>query len=130
LFASLFENKKNVNTLLALTGLNLGLGAGFLLTRGTEISRGRSALIDLGGLGGLVAGISIADLGVDQVSNSGSDLRATFALVGMGSGLILATFLTRHIDDPVVGTAVKPRLSTLLDRSGRIVPALALSLDF
>jgi hypothetical protein len=129
LFASLFGNDARVNTLLALTGLNLGLGGGLLLASRSEVSRGRSALIDLGGLAGLVAGISVADLGVNQLTETGSDLRTTFALVGMGSGLIIATYLTRHMDEPKVGTAVKPRLSAIVDQSGRAVLAIAFSLE-
>jgi hypothetical protein len=80
-----------------LAGLNLGVVAGAVLARGAEMSRGRVALIDLSGLGGTVAGFALG-----EAFDTNPERLSHFALVGMATGLIAGTWITRLLDEPKI----------------------------
>jgi len=80
----------------AALGMTLGLGAGALAARQTELSRQRVLLIDTGGLLGSLVGLSAVWLA------RGRDLQPRLAggggLLGLASGLAFASWATRNMD--------------------------------
>jgi hypothetical protein len=108
---------------LALLGLNLGVAAGITIASRTELGRGHVALIDLGGLVGLVAG---AGLGAAVVPDNATDKvrLANFSLGGMTVGLIAGAYLTRNRDDPRPDTRLRAALGTAVDASGHPITTL------
>jgi hypothetical protein len=98
LFWSSFDTDEDVLEPMLLAGVNLGVTVGAVLSRRAEVSRGRMALIDLSGLGGTVAGFALG-----QAFDSADERLSHFALVGMATGLITGTWLTRSLDDPKLG---------------------------
>ncbi len=97
LFWSSFDTDNEVLEPMLLAGLNLGVVAGAVLARGADVSRGRVALIDLSGLGGTVAGFALG-----QAFDTNTERLSHFALVGMATGLIAGTFITRLLDEPKI----------------------------
>ena len=97
LFWASFDTDEEVLEPMLLAGLNLGVVAGAVLARGAEMSRGRVALIDLSGLGGTVAGFALG-----QAFDTNNERLSHFALVGMATGLIAGTWITRLLDEPKV----------------------------
>jgi hypothetical protein len=95
---SSFDTDEDVLEPMLLAGVNLGVLVGAVLTRRAEVSRGRMALIDLSGLGGTVAGFALG-----QAFDSNDERLSHFALVGMATGLITGTWLTRALDEPKLG---------------------------
>ena len=95
LFWASFDTDNEVLEPMLLAGLNLGVVAGAVLARGAEVSRGRVALIDLSGLGGTVAGFALG-----KAVDTNPERLSHFALVGMATGLIAGTWITRLLDEP------------------------------
>ncbi len=104
LFWASFDTDDEVLEPMLLAGLNLGVVAGAVLARGAEVSRGRVALIDLSGLGGTVAGFALG-----QAFDTNTERLSHFALVGMATGLIAGTWITRLLDDPKI--SIQPGLA-------------------
>ncbi|MDX2087062.1 MAG: hypothetical protein SFX73_04385 [Kofleriaceae bacterium] len=79
---------------------DIGILAGALLSTQVKMSRGRTLLIDLGGVLGIMGGGLIA-IGSDSEEAAGSAL-----LIGTGAGLGIAAYATRHWDlEPPPGNA-------------------------
>jgi hypothetical protein len=104
LFWASFDTDEEVLEPMILAGLNVGVVAGAVLGRGAEMTRGRVALIDLSGLGGTVGGFALG-----RAIDTNTERRAHFALVGMATGLIAGTWLTRNLDAPKVN--IQPGVS-------------------
>ncbi len=101
----------------------MGTTAGILLARSYDISRKHAALIDLGGIAGMLAGVAADNLIFNQTGTGASlgpnaqasaaqqERTADFALGGMALGLVVGGILTRTLDlpklpTPAVGNAV------------------------
>ena len=105
LFWASFDREAKVFGPMILAGLNLGAVVGATLAARSEPSRGRMSLIDLSGLAGTVGGFALG-----QAFDSPDERLAHFALVGMATGLITGTWLTRNTDEPK--TALRPAVAT------------------
>jgi hypothetical protein len=103
------EDDQKVGAGILLSGLGMGTLGGVLMTRYFTVSRGRAALIDVGGTVGVFVGIAIENV-VTQASEADSqssrERTANYSLGGMAAGLILAGVLTRNMDAPKL--AVSP----------------------
>lgn len=103
LFVGSFDADQKVGAGIVLSGLAMGTLGGVLMTRYFNVSRGRAALIDVGGTVGVFVGIAIENV-VTQAAESDSqserERTANYSLGGMAAGLILAGILTRNMDAP------------------------------
>jgi hypothetical protein len=100
---------------LALSGLGMGTIGSVLLTRNFSITRTHAALLDVGGLLGIIGGLAAESLAYPtQTTTQGQsglvDARvqehlANFALGGMAVGLLAAGVLTRNLDSPAIPVA-------------------------
>jgi hypothetical protein len=81
-----------------------GLVVGAVAARGSTISRGRTLLVDAGGVLGLLVGALIA------TGSNSSQTKATAGLIGTGLGLAVSGYATRDWDVPVTNArlAVAP----------------------
>lgn len=95
---SVFDQDPRIGEVLGFTGLNLGIVAGAMLAQRTSYSRSHVGLIDLGGLGGLLLGGLLG--GTLSANDASNDRVPHFALIGMASGLVLTSYLTRDLDEP------------------------------
>ncbi|HKE16676.1 MAG TPA: hypothetical protein VKB80_17505 [Kofleriaceae bacterium] len=111
LFWAAFDTDEEVLEPMILAGLNLGVVAGAVLARGADVSRGRVALIDLSGLGGTVAGFALG-----TVFDTNEERLSHFALVGLATGLIAGTWLTRRLDAPKI--QIQPGLTPTASGDG------------
>ncbi|HWM84822.1 MAG TPA: PEGA domain-containing protein [Kofleriaceae bacterium] len=114
LFWASFDTDESVLEPMILAGLNLGVVAGAVLARGADVSRGRVALIDLSGLGGTIAGFALG-----QAFDTNNERLSHFALVGMATGLIAGTWITRNFDEPRV--RIQPGVAPTLSGDGATV---------
>lgn len=105
LFWASLDREPSVFGPMILAGLNLGVVVGATLSARAEPSRGRMSLIDLSGLAGTVGGFALG-----QAFDSPDERLAHFALVGMATGLITGTWLTRNTDEPK--TVFRPTVAT------------------
>lgn len=127
---SVFGQDSDVGALLGLTGLNLGLLASALVAERVDYSRSHVALIDLGGLGGLLLG-GMTSLALANTVGSQDERTPHFALVGMGAGLVLSGYLTRDMDDPARALpGLGPTLGRAVDASGRDTTIIGLGGGF
>lgn len=76
---------------------DVGLVAGALVARNFDISRGRTLLIDAGGVGGMLLGIGVAVLAEGEPEQS---LVGAMGLIGTAVGLSSVFYLSRNIDLP------------------------------
>jgi len=125
---STFDEERKARDPLLLAGLNLGLVAGGVLASQVEISRRRVALIDLGGLAGLLTGVATAELSSE--ADTGVDRADHFALVGMAAGLIVSSVLTRNLDGPSLGNGLKAQVAPVRDSSGSTAMTVGAALEF
>jgi tetratricopeptide (TPR) repeat protein len=107
LFAAAFDPGHSLGGGLVLSGLGMGTVGGLLLQRNFSISRTRAALIDVGGLIGIIGGLAAESLfypaptvTVPGAADPSQEHLANFALGGMAVGLLAAGILTRNIDAP------------------------------
>ncbi|MCP4446766.1 MAG: PEGA domain-containing protein [Myxococcales bacterium] len=135
LLYAVFDDDLRIRDPILFSGLNFGLvaGAGILAT--SDLSLERIAIIDLGGLGGVLSGALLA--GAFQ---SGDEQLQHFSILGMVAGLVGATFLTRDMDDigaptkrtPTTSGNITPLLTPIVsgttDAGGNLVPNLGLSI--
>jgi hypothetical protein len=87
-----------------LGGADAGLLAMALVARRVDMSRGRSLLIDAGGLLGTLGGISIPAF----ADSENAPLIGAAGLAGMVAGLSLATYLSRDWDEEESASAAHP----------------------
>jgi hypothetical protein len=118
LFVQSFDAGREVGSGIVLSGLGMGTIGGVLLTRYFNVTRGRAALIDVGGTVGIFIGIAIENVIAQQGGGTGTtsmdqqaerERTANYALGGMAAGLILAGVLTRNMDAPKL--SVSPVIS-------------------
>ncbi|ACY14366.1 PEGA domain-containing protein [Haliangium ochraceum] len=121
-----FDRAGDRGDVLTLATLNMGLATGgFLAARGTY-SRSHVSLVDLGGLGGLLAG---ATSSLVFYRDSFEERAPHFALVGTVVGLALSSYLTRNMDDPDIrAPQIKPLFGRTEDAAGRSVATVGASL--
>ncbi|MBT8492080.1 MAG: PEGA domain-containing protein, partial [Deltaproteobacteria bacterium] len=126
---STFDEEPEARDPLLLAGLNLGLLASGIIAAQVEVTRARSALIDLSGLGGLLVGVAAARLA--EETGAGIDRADHFALVGMAAGLIAGSFLTRGIGEADGGSSsLRPATQSITDAAGRSNLGLGAALEF
>ena len=114
-----FSNEEKVAGPMFLAGIGLGLLGGGALSSQVELSRGRVAIIDLAGFGGLVAGTALA-----TVVGDGDD-PSRYALVGSVAGLIAGAFITRFL-----GTDDAPGLVPIVSATQKGTPVVGLGFSF
>ena len=112
-----------------LSGLGMGTLGALLLQRNFSITRTHAALIDVGGIIGIIGGLAVESviyqqkkIGMTTDMDGMDDPRsqehlANFALGGMAVGLVVAGVLTRDIDSPKI--AVTPTITQAAARDGR-----------
>jgi hypothetical protein len=114
LFALSFDPGHTVGGGLVLSGLGMGTISGALLQHYYGIARTHAALIDVGGLVGIIGGLAAESLaypsqtaqGTADIADSRSQEHlANFALGGMAVGLLAAAVLTRNLEDPKLPVA-------------------------
>lgn len=118
LFWSSFDRDDRVFEPMVLAGLNLGVVVGATVAARAEVSRSRVSIIDLAGLGGLVVGFAVG-AGADTAN----ERLAHTSLVGMATGLIAGTYLTRNYDAPK--TSLRPTVATTANHDGWIAGVTA-----
>ncbi len=131
LLYAIFDSDLRIRDATLFSGLNLGLvaGAGILAT--SDVSLERVAIIDLGGVGGLLGGATLA-----QAFESGDERLQHFSLFGMVAGLIASAVLTREMDQVSSRSSptkshdsrLTPVVGRVMDAAGRGVPNLGFSL--
>jgi hypothetical protein len=113
---------------LVLSGLGMGTVGGVLLQHEFGISRTHAALIDVGGVIGIIGGLAIESLAYRAQNTTGAATQehlANFALGGMAIGLVGAGILTRNLDDPKIPVA--PAITQAALRDGSSTPVYGVS---
>ncbi len=114
LFAASFDPGHVVGGGLVLSGLGMGTVGGLLLQSNFSVTRSHAALIDVGGLIGIIGGLALESLvyptqtvrsSTDMVDARSQEHLANFALGGMAVGLLAAGVLTRNLDNPKIPVA-------------------------
>jgi hypothetical protein len=122
LFAVSFDAGHTVGGGLVLSGLGMGTVGGILLQHSYGITRTHAALIDVGGVIGIIGGLALDSLLYPtQASTTTGDARpqehfANFALGGMAVGLVAAGVLTRNLDGPSL--PVTPSITQVMGSAG------------
>ncbi|HEU4728280.1 MAG TPA: tetratricopeptide repeat protein, partial [Kofleriaceae bacterium] len=121
LFAVSFDPGHVVGGGLLLSGLGMGTVGGLLLQRNFSISRTHAALIDVGGLIGIIGGLAAESriYPSDTVDARAQEHLANFALGGMAVGLLAAGVLTRDLDNPKI--PVSPAITQATASDGKSV---------
>ena len=110
LFSGSFDANRVIGAGLALSGLGMGTLGGVLMTRYFDVSRGRAALIDVGGIVGVFIGLGIEGVvSSRQNAESSTERQTNYVLGGMATGLIVSGILTRNLDAPKI--AISPTVS-------------------
>ena len=109
-----FDSDRRIREPMLFAGLNLGLVAGATLAARSDISVRRMALIDLAGVAGLVGGFAAG-----QAVDADRERLSHMSLIGMGTGLIAGTLLSRKVDQPGgrIGT-IRTTFQSVEDSSG------------
>jgi hypothetical protein len=117
-FAVSFGAGRELTSGLVLSGLGMGTIGGLVMTNYYDISRTHAALIDVGGIVGIIGGLAAESLAYREDQNTAREEEhaANFALGGMAIGLILAGVFTRNFDEPRV--PVTPALGTTKNTDG------------
>lgn len=106
LFYTSFDAGRATGGGLVLSGLGMGTIGGVLITRYFTVSRARAALIDAGGAVGLLIGVATESV-ISQAGSSTSERTersANYAIGGLATGLLVTGVLTRHMDEPNLGS--------------------------
>jgi hypothetical protein len=110
LFSGSFDANRVIGAGLALSGLGMGTLGGVLMTRYFDVSRGRAALIDVGGIVGVFIGLGIEGVvSSRQNAESNTERQTNYVLGGMATGLIVSGILTRNLDAPKI--AITPSVA-------------------
>lgn len=126
LFTLSFDPGHGVGGGLVLSGLGMGTVGALLLQGNYSITRTHAALIDVGGLIGIIGGLAAESLAYPTKTVAGEnnmvDPRArehlaNFALGGMAVGLLGAGILTRNLDVPAIPVA--PSITQAAASDGR-----------
>jgi len=126
LFVLSFDPGHVVGGGLLLSGLGMGTVGALLLQRNFSITRTHAALIDVGGLIGIIGGLAAESLVYptqqtqgpnDPVDTRSQEHLANFALGGMVAGLLGAGVLTRNLDSPTIPVA--PSITQAAASDGR-----------
>jgi hypothetical protein len=131
LFYAIFDSEYRLRDPMLFVGMNVGLLASTGLVANTDVSLRRIAIIDLAGMGGMVGGI-----GVSRALAGRDDQVQHYALLGLISGLVSGTFLTRSLDDEPashsIGNSLSlvPGLSSAEDIAGKSVMSFGMSSTF
>ncbi|MCX5742782.1 MAG: hypothetical protein NT062_09825, partial [Proteobacteria bacterium] len=129
LFAASFavnDASTRVSAALTLSGLGMGTVAGVLLSRYFVVSRTHAALIDLGGLVGIIGGLATEALAYPNKTDGSAaqEHLANFAIGGLAIGLVSAGILTRHYDTPDIPVA--PSFGQAQGPDGHLTPTFGL----
>jgi hypothetical protein len=112
----------------------MGTAGGLLLQSNFSISRTHAALIDVGGLIGIIGGLAAESLvyrtETSQTPSAMLDARtqehlANYALGGMAVGLLAAGVLTRNLDNPKI--PVSPTITQAAGGDGRAATVYGIS---
>jgi hypothetical protein len=123
---AVFDQDRRVGDVLGLTSLNLGLLAGITLAQRTDYSRSHMGLIDLGGFGGMLLGGLLGSV-ISADEEKPTDRLPHFGLVGMASGLVISSYLTRDLGEPAKAMPrVGWQLGQAVDASGRATTTVSL----
>jgi tetratricopeptide (TPR) repeat protein len=133
LFAASFDPGHTVGGGLVLSGLGMGTVGGILLQHAYGITRTHAALIDVGGVIGIIGGLAAESLAYPRRNRDTTDATdertqehlANFALGGMAVGLVAAGVLTRNLDAPSLPVA--PSVSQSTAGAGRATTIYGLS---
>ncbi len=133
LFAVSFAPKDNaIVSGLVLSGLGMGVIGGALVSHYFTVSRTHAALIDVGGIVGVLGGLALESIayptqqgGSSALTDQAEQRLANYALGGMAIGLITAGVLTRNLDDPKV--PLSPSIGQVIGADGRAIPTYGLS---
>ncbi|HEY5950266.1 MAG TPA: hypothetical protein VIV40_32455, partial [Kofleriaceae bacterium] len=126
------ESSQKIGAGIVLSGLGMGTLGGVLMTRYFTVSRGRAALIDVGGTVGVFVGIAIENV-VTQAAEttdtqSERERTANYSLGGLATGLIIAGVLTRNMDAPKL--SVSPVVSKATGPAGNSTTTFGLGGEF
>ncbi len=122
LFAASFDAGHTVAGGLVLSGLGMGTIGSLLLQRNFTVSRTHAALIDVGGIIGVIGGLALESLVYPSRRTDTAGVAAAqehlanFALGGMAVGLLAAGVLTRNLDAPSIPVA--PSVTTTTPGAG------------
>lgn len=94
LFFAVFDSDARIRDPILLAGINLGLISAAGLIANSRVSLRRIAIIDLAGVGGVLAGVSSG-----QAFGADNGPIRHLAILGGLTGLIVGTFLTRYMDE-------------------------------
>jgi tetratricopeptide (TPR) repeat protein len=126
LFALSFDPGHTVGGGLLLSGLGMGTIGGLLLQKNFSITRTHAALIDVGGVIGIIGGLAAESLVYptkaasgppDMVDARSQEHLANFALGGLALGLVGAGIVTRNLDAPRLPVA--PTITQATASDGR-----------
>lgn len=126
LFYSAFDSDSRIQEPILFSGLNLGVATAASIVVNSPVSLGRIAIIDLAGLGGIIAGLGLSNA-LDR-----EDASEHLALLGMVSGLALGTFLTTDLDRDTTTKppTFQPSVGAARDSAGQMVMTLDLGTAF
>jgi hypothetical protein len=136
LFAVSFDPGHTVGGGLVLSGLGMGTVGGILLQHSYGITRTHAALIDVGGVLGIIGGFAVESLAYptqargepNAIDERSQEHIANFALGGMAVGLVAAGVLTRNLDGPSL--PVTPSITQATTGDGRATTIYGLSGTF
>jgi len=134
LLYAVFDSDLRIRDPMLFSGLNLGLVAGVGILATNHLSLQRVAIVDLAGLGGVLGGATLA-----QAFQSQDERIQHFSILGMVSGLVAASFLTRNMDDagPPKSRSqshrsnplnMEPAVGSTIDAAGHQIPNLGISI--
>jgi hypothetical protein len=88
---------------ITMAGLAMGTTGGVLLQRYVTVSRAHAALIDTGGIVGIVAGLAGLQIYTRAagVASPSDERTSNVALGGLAAGLVVAGVLTRQMDEQI-----------------------------
>jgi hypothetical protein len=128
LFSAVFNSPGTFDYSLTAGGIGLGLVTSSLLVRSFSISRSHAALIDLGGLSGLVLSTAVLGL-LDRGNAPSAERQSNFSLGGLTLGLAGAALLTRNFDEPALSN-IQPSIGRMGSIDGKSVTSYGFAARF